>query len=125
MPGLLNSAQLTALRTAASSALDISGVQIQSYSAVDNGDGTFGEGAWTTTATVAASQAKPSAGIMAAYSDVIGSATSYVMRVPYGTTFAANNRVVLPGGETLRIQADLSDSSYSTCALFLAVRIQP
>ena len=125
MAGLIPTTELTALRAAAAAALDISGVQIQSYSKVDNGDGTFGE-TWTTTATVAASQAKPSAGIMAAYSDLIGSATSYVMRVPYGTAFAANNRVVMPGtGETLRIQADLSDSSYSTCALFLAVRIQP
>jgi len=124
MTGLLNSAQLTALRATASSALDIAGVQIQSYTKIDNGDGTFGED-WVTFATVAASQAKPSAGIMAAYSDVIGSATSYVIRVPYGTTYHANDRLVMPSGEVLRIQADLSDSSYSTAMLLLAVRIQP
>jgi len=62
---------------------------------------------------------------MAAYSDVIGSATSYVIRVPYGTTYHANDRLVMPSGEVLRIQADLSDSSYSTAMLLLAVRIQP
>ena len=124
MPGLLNSAQLTALRATATSALDIAGVLIQSYTKIDNGDGTSGED-WVTFATVTASQAKPSAGIMAAYSDVIGSATSYVIRVPYGTTYHANDRLVMPSGEVLRIQADLSDSSYSTAMLLLAVRIQP
>ena len=124
MPGLLNSAQLTALRATASSALDIAGVQIQHNTPVSNGDGTYSD-SWSTTATVAASQAKPSAGIMAAYSDVIGSATSYVIRVPYGTVYHANDRLVMPSGEVLRIQADLSDSSYSTAMLLLAVRIQP
>lgn len=125
MAGLLNADQLTALRAAAAAALDISGVEIQHNTPVSTGGGTYSD-SWATIATVAASQAKPSAGIMAAYSDVVGSATSYVMRVPYGTSFAANDRVVMPGsGDVLRIQADLSDSSYSTCALFLAVRIQP
>jgi len=121
---MVPASELTAMRATATSALDISGVQIQSYTKIDNGDGTFGED-WSTIATVAASQAKPSAGIMAAYSDVIGSATSYVIRVPYGTSYSANDRLVMPSGEVLRIQADLSDSSYSTAMLLLAVRMQP
>ena len=121
---MIPASELTALRATATSALDIAGVQIQHNTPASNGDGTFGEN-WVTTATVAASQAKPSAGIMAAYSDVIGSATSYVIRVPYGTVYHANDRLLMPSGEVLRIQPDLSDSSYSTAMLLLAVRIQP
>ena len=124
MAGLLNSAQLAAFRATAASALDISGVLIQRNTPTDNGDGTFSD-AGAPIAMVAASEAKPSAGIMAAYSDVIGSATSFTMRVPYGVSYQANDRVIMPDGEVRRIQADLSDSSYSTCALFLAVRVQP
>ena len=112
------------MRAVATSALDVSGVVIQRNTPTDNGDGTFSD-SWTTIATVAASEAKPSAGIMAAYADVIGSATSFIMRVPYGTSYRANDQVVMLSGEKRRIQADLSDSSYSTCQLFLAVRIQP
>ena len=124
MSGLIPASELTALRATATSALDIAGVLIQHNTPASNGDGTYSD-SWSTTATVAASQAKPSAGIMAAYSDVIGSATSYVIRVPYGTVYHANDRLVMPSGEVLRIQADLSDSSYSTAMLLLAVRIQP
>jgi hypothetical protein len=124
MAGLLSAAQLAAFRAVASSALDISGVVIQRNTPVSNGDGTSHD-SWATIATVAASQAKPAAGIMAAYSDVIGSAASYVIRLPYGTSYHANDRLVMPDGDVLRIQADLSDSSYSTAMLLLAVRIQP
>ena len=99
MSGLIPASELTALRATATSALDIAGVQIQHNTPASNGDGT--------------------------YSDVIGSATSYVIRVPYGTTYHANDRLLMPSGEVLRIQADLSDSSYSTAMLLLAVRIQP
>lgn len=124
MPGLLSSAQLTALRAVATSALDIAGVQIQRSTKTSNGDGTYSL-AWATIATVSASEAKPSASIMQQYANVIGSATSWVMRLPYGTTYRADDRLLMPSGDIRRIQADLSDSSYSSCQLLLVAKVQP
>ncbi len=124
MPGLLSNAQLTALRTVATSALDISGVQVQRATRTDLGNGTFSL-SWATIATVAASEAKPSASIMQQYASVIGSATSWVMRLPYGTSYHADDRILMPSGDIRRIQADLSDSSYSTCQLILVAKVQP
>lgn len=124
MAGRLSSTQLTAMRAVATSALDIAGVQIQRATRTDNGNGTYSL-SWATIATIAASEAKPSAGVMQQYASVIGSATTWVMRLPYGTSYHADDRILMPSGEIRRINADLSDSSYSTAMLLLVSRVQP
>ncbi|HET8906193.1 MAG TPA: head-tail adaptor protein [Ktedonobacterales bacterium] len=121
---MIPASELAAMRATASSALDISGVQIQRKSVTDNGNGTQSI-TWSTIATVAATEAKPTASVMQQYSGVIGSATVWTLRLPYGTSYHADDRILMPSGETRRISADLSDSSYSTCALLLVARIQP
>jgi len=112
------------MRATATSALDISGVQIQRLTPTELGNG-LRSSAWNTIATVAASQAKPTASVMAQYSALIGSATSMMMRLPYGTAYHADDRLLMPSGDIWRIQADLSDSSYSTCQLLLVAKVQP
>jgi len=62
---------------------------------------------------------------MQQYASVIGSATTWVMRLPYGTAYHADDRILMPNGDIRRIQADLSDSSYSTCQLILVAKVQP
>ena len=121
---MIPASELTALRATASAALDIAGVQIQRATRTDLGNG-LQSNVWNTIATVAASEAKPSASIMQQYAAVIGSATSLMMRLPYGTSFHADDRIVMPSGDIRRIQVDLSDSSYSTCALILVAKVQP
>lgn len=124
MTGLLSSAQLTALRTVASSALDISGIQVQRVTLADDGYGLRTE-TWNTLATVAGSEAKPSAAILAQYASRIGASASWVVRLPYGTTCAAGDRLVYTSGDTRIVQADLSDSSYPTCQLYLVAEVRP
>lgn len=124
MPGLLNATQLARFQAVATSALDISGVQVQAVTRADDGYGHQTE-VWTTTTTVAASEAKPSAQVMAQYASRIGALQSWVVRLPYGTVCAAGDRLVFPSGDTRLVQADLSDSSYTTAQLYLVSEVKP
>lgn len=124
MAGLLNADQLAAFRATASSALDISGILVQSGALTDDGYGHQTE-VWTTVATVAGSEAKPSAQVMQQYASRIGALASWVVRLPYGTTCHAGYRLVFPTGDIRLVQADLSDSSYSTAHLYLVSEVRP
>ena len=124
MAGLLNAAQLARFQATAASALDISGVLIQRVTLTDDGYGHKTE-AWATTATVAASEAKPSAQVMQQYASRIGTLKSWVVRLPFGTTCTEGNRLLLPSGDARLVQADLSDSSYTTAQLYLVSEVKP
>lgn len=124
MAGLLNAAQLARFQAVATSALDISGILVQRVTRTDDGYGGQTE-SWATTATVAGGWAKPSAAVMTMYASKIGSLASWVVRLPYGTVCNAGDRLVMPTGETLLVQADLSQSSYSTSKRVLASEIRP
>ena len=115
------------MQAVATATLDVSGVVIQRKGAASNaGNGIYtAPGGWSTIATVAGGWAKPSANVMQQYAAVIGSAASWVVRLPYGTDCKANDQIVMPTGEKLRVQADLSQSSYSTCKRVLATEIRP
>ena len=121
---MLSSAQLTAMRTAATSALDIAGVQVQTVTLTDDGYGHQTE-VWATVATVAASEAKPSAAIMQQYASRIGTLKSWVVRLPYGTVCTEGNRLLFPSGDARLVQVDLSDSSYTTAQLYLISEVKP
>ncbi len=124
MAGLLSAAQLAAFRAVASSALDIAGVQVQRATLSDDGYGLQTQ-SWATVATVAASEAKPSASVQQQYAARIGSLASWVVRLPYGTDCRADDRLVFPSGDKRLVQADLSDSSYSTAQLYLVSEVRP
>ena len=124
MAGLIPTAELTAMRATATSALDISGIQVQTVATTNDGTGHYTEN-WTTIATVAGSEAKPSAQVMQQYASKIGAQVVWVVRLPYGTTCAAGYQLVFPSGDKRLVQADLSDSSYTTAQLYLVSEVKP
>jgi hypothetical protein len=124
MAGLLSAAQLARFQAVATSALDISGVLVQSATLADDGYG-LQTPAWTTVATVAAGEAKPSAAIMQQYASRIGTLKSWVVRLPFGTVCAEGYQLVFPSGDKRLVQADLSDSSYTTAQLYLVSEVKP
>ena len=123
MAGRLSAAQLGAFQTAATATLDISGVLVQRATTTSDGYGTYSE-TWATIATVAAGWAKPTASIMQQYAGLIGALAAWTVRLPYGTDCLRNDRIVMPTGEVLTVQADLSQSSYSTCKRVLATAVR-
>jgi ABC-type Fe3+-siderophore transport system permease subunit len=123
---MLNAAQLTAARAAATAALDLSGILVQRATRTPDTYGTYSE-SWATVASVAGSWAKPSASVMTQYAGLIGSLAAWTVRLPHGTSLRNGDRLVMPpsvGGDTLTVQADLSESSYSTCVRVLATEVR-
>jgi len=124
MAGLLSAAQLAAFRATASSALDISGVEVVRLTKADDGFGLRTETP-VTVATVAATEAKPRASTMQQYAARIANLTSWEMRFDWGVDIREGDQLVMPNGDTRLVQADLSDSSYSTANLYLVSEIRP
>lgn len=120
---MIPASELAALRATATSALDVSNVQIVRHTVVPDGYGTYSE-TTAVIATVSATEAKPTANVMQQYAAVIGTAESWTMRFPYGTSYRNGDHVVMPNGDDRIIQADLSDSSYSTAMLALVVKVK-
>lgn len=120
---MIPASELTAMQATATSALDLSGVLVQRATRTPDGYGAYTE-TWATLATVAGGWAKPTASVMQQYAGLIGSLAAWTVRLPYGTTCAANDRIVMPTGETLTVQADLSQSSYSTVKRVLATEVR-
>lgn len=123
MAGKLSAAQLAAFQATATAALDLSGIQVQRATRAQNQWGGFSE-SFTTLATVAGGWAKPSAAVMQQYAGLIGALASWVVRLPSGTTIRNGDRLVMPSGDTLVVQADLTESSYSTCVRVLASEVR-
>lgn len=123
MAGKLSATQLAAFQAAATAAMDLSGIVVQRATRTQNPWGGFSE-SWATLATVVGGWAKPSAGVMAQYAGLIGSLASWVVRLPSGTAVRNGDRLVMPSGETLLVQADLTESSYSTCVRVLASEVR-
>lgn len=120
---MLSASDLAAIQAVATSSLDISGAQVQRATTADDGYG-HAVKTWATIATVAAGMAKPSARIMAEYAAKIGTLASWVVSLPYGTDVRSDDQIVL-AGQTVRVQADLTSSSYPTLTQVLATEIRP
>ena len=123
MAGLLSAAQLAALRSTATASLDLSGIAIKRPTRVFDTYGTYSE-TLTTLATVAGAWAKPSAAVMTQYAGLIGAQAAWVVRLPWGTGVRNGDLLAMPSGDTLTVQADLSESSYSTCVRVLATEVR-
>lgn len=123
MAGKLNAAQLAAFQATATATLDLVGVQVQRATQTRNQWGGFSE-SWTTLATVNGGWAKPSAGVLQQYAGLIASRRAWVVRLPSGTTVRNGDQLVMPSGDTLVVQADLTESSYSTCVRVLASEVE-
>lgn len=114
---------LAAARAAATASLDLAGITLQRPSRTPNQWSGYSETLTTIASGLAGGWAKPSAALMRQYAGVIGSLKSWVVRLPYGTAVKRNDLLVMPSGDTLRIQADLSESSYPTCVRVLATEV--
>lgn len=123
MAGKLSSAQQARFQAVSTAALDLSGIVIKRPSDTPNAWGGPSE-TLTTIATVAGGWAKPSAAIMTQYAGLIGSEASWVVRLPLGTDCKRNDLLLMPSGDTLRVQADLSESSYSVSKRVLASEVR-
>ena len=124
MAGKLSATQLAAFQATATAALDLSGIQVQRATRTQNQWGGIGSESWATLATVAGGWAKPSASVMTQYAGLIGALASWVVRLPSGTPIRNGDRLVMPSGDTLLVQADLTESSYSTCVRVLASEVR-
>lgn len=114
---------LAAARAAATASLDVPGIEIQRVSRTPDGYGLASE-TWNTIATVTGGWAKPTASVMQQYAGLIGSLAAWVVRLPYGQDCRSGDRLVMPTGETLTVQADLSQRSYASCKRVLATEIR-
>lgn len=123
MAGMLTSAQLTRLRAVAAASLDLAGVQVQTPTRTPDAYGAYSQ-TWATSATVAGAWAKPTASVMTQYAGLIGALAAWVVRLPYGTTVRNGDRLLMPSGDTLTVQADLSERSYATCVRVLATEVR-
>lgn len=123
MAGNLSVAQLTRLRAVATAALDLTGIVVQRPARTFDNYGTYSE-TLTTLATVAGAWAKPTASVMAQYAGLIGAQAAWVVRLPWGTAIRNGDQLSMPSGDTLTVQADLSESSYSTCVRVLATEVR-
>ena len=123
MPGAVPDPVLAIARAASTASLDLSGIQIQRSTHTKDAYGTYSDST-AVVATVAGGWAKPSAAIMAAYAGVIGSLKSWVVRLPYGTSVRNGDLLLMPSGDNLYVQADLTERSYATCVRVLATEVK-
>ena len=124
MAGKLSAAQLAAFQSVAQSAMDLAGLPLKRPSRTQSASGTYTETLTTVASGLVGGWAKPSASIMTQYAGLIGSLASWVVRLPSGTSVRANDVLAMPSGDTLRVQADLTESSYSTCVRVLASEVR-
>lgn len=121
--GFLPASELASIQATVNASLDLAGVQVQRLTRTPDNAGTYSE-TWATIATVAGGWALPTAAVMAAYAGIIGSLKSWVVRLPAGTSVQRNDRLAMPSGDILTVQADLSERSYATCVRVLATEVK-
>ena len=118
---MLSAAQLAAAQATAQRALDQS-ITIQR--ATKTPDGAGGSSlVWNTIATVNGNLAQPSGQLMQNYDYLIGTTSTWMVRVPVGTNVLENDRLQV-GGQTLRVQVLLQPQSYQTALRLLAAEVQ-
>lgn len=120
---MLDARQLASIQAFAQKPFDQSGIKVQRATRTADAYGTFSE-TWQTKATVNGNYDKPSPQIMQEYAGLIGSLAAWIVRLPYGTTVANNDRLVMPGGDTLTVQTVISARSYASCVMVLATEIR-
>ena len=120
---MIPATELAAMQAVATASLDIASCVVQRATTADDGYG-HAVKTWATIATVAAGMAKPSAQVMHIYAARIGALASWVISLPLGTDVKADDHLLIIG-QTLRVQADLTQSSYSTLTQVLATEIRP
>lgn len=124
MAGKLSAAQLAAFQSVAQSAMDLSGITLKRASRTQNQWSGYSETLPTVASGLVGGWAKPSAGVMQQYAGLIGARAAWVVRLPSGTSVKNGDQLAMPSGNTLTVQADLTESSYSTCVRVLATEVR-
>ena len=119
---MLSANELATIQATATASLDIAGCQVQRKTTAPDTHGYQTE-TWVTHATVKAGLGKPTASFMALYAELIGNRTAWVVSLPLGTDVQRDDQLLIIG-QTLRVQADLTQSSYSTLTQVLATEIR-
>lgn len=120
---LLDSRQLADLQAAASAAFDLTGIQVMRLTQTKGANGILSESS-AVIATVAGAWARPSVEVMRLYASALGAQATWVVRLPIGTNIHNNDLLHMPSGDTLRVQADLTEHSYATCVQVLATEVR-
>lgn len=124
MAGLIPAGELAALQATAQSAMDLSGITLKRASRTPNQWSGYSETLTTVASGLVGGWAKPSAGVMQQYAGLIGARAAWVVRLPSGTSAKSGDTLLMPSGDTLTVQADLTESSYSTCVRVLATEVR-
>lgn len=118
---MISAAQLAAMQATANAALDQT---ITIKRGAKTSDGAGGSSlVWNTIATVSGNLAQPSGQLMQNYDYLIGTTTTWMVRVPVGTNVLENDQLVI-GSLTLKVQAILQPQSYQTSTRLLAAEVQ-
>ena len=124
MGGLIPASELAALQATATSAMDLSGIVVKRKTRTQSASGTYTETLTTEVASTVGGWAKPSASVMTQYAGLIGSLAAWVVRLPSGTNVQRNDLLLMPSGDTLTVQADLTERIYATCVCVLATEVR-
>lgn len=118
---MIDAAELTEIRADAAATLDKTCVIQRSTTTTDH----LGSASdsWSDVTTVDAGMAQPSAGLLANYAYLIGSLSTWKVRMPYGTDVRELDRLVIDG-QTLTVQVLLTPQSYAAFATVLASEVK-
>lgn len=118
---MIPASELTAMQATVNSALDKT---IVIKRATASSDGAGGQSlSWSTIATVSGNLAQPSGALLQNYDFLVGSESTWKVRLASGTDVKENDELVV-GGLTLRVQVILQPQSYSTAVNLLAAEVQ-
>lgn len=119
---MISPAELAALQATANSAGDQT-ITIQR--ATKTPDGAGGSSlAYNTVATVTGNLAQPSGQLMQNYDYLIGTTSTWMVRMPVGTNVKEGDRLEVTDGQTLLVQVVLQPQSYQTSLRLLASEVQ-
>jgi head-tail adaptor len=118
---MISPAELAAMQATASSALDQT-ITVKRATLTSDGAGGSSE-SFATVHTVSGNLAQPSAGMLQNYDYLVGSVSSWLLRVAVGTDIRINDRLTV-GSLTVRVQVLLQPQSYQTSMRFLCAEVQ-
>lgn len=118
----ISSAELAAIRADIQAAAMDTPCVIKAKTRTSDGGGSSTE-VWATTATTVAGITQPSAGLLQNYDFKIGNLSTWQVRLPYGTTVAEQNHLII-NGQTLVVQVLLDPRSYPGCVMVLASEVR-
>lgn len=118
---MISASELAALQAATAALFDLPCI-IQRNTPMKDGHGSQTDN-WATIATVSCNLAQPTAGLLQNYGFLIGSADSWLVRLPAGQDVKRDDQLIVGAGaaqRTLRVAAVLTPQSYQSATRALA-----